>query len=117
MPMHHLSCHCGAVSLDIDAELKDLMTCNCSLCGRTGSIMVFVPFESVSNLRGADTQTDYQFGQKRIHHRFCPTCGVRVYGHGPGHDGREWAMINVRCVEGLDVHTLEIARRFDGKVV
>lgn len=115
MATHHLSCHCGAVSLDADIELDNLMTCNCSMCGRTGAIMAFVPVSKLSHVTGEANLTDYQFGPKRIHHAFCKTCGGRPFARGPGHDGQEWAMVNVRCIEGLDVHTLEIARKYDGK--
>jgi len=115
LPTRHLSCHCGAISLDADIELDNLMTCNCSLCGRTGAFMAFVPISKLSNITGEANLIDYQFGPKRIHHPFCKTCGARPFARGPGHDGQEWAMVNVRCIEGLDVHTLEVARRYDGK--
>lgn len=113
--LHHLSCHCGAVQLDAEFALAGLATCNCSLCGRSGAIMAFVPADKLSNIQGEDHLTDYQFGQKRIHHGFCRICGVRPFARGPGDDGREWAMINVRCVEGVDAHTLLVTRKFDGK--
>lgn len=115
MSVHHLSCHCGAVHLDADVELTELATCNCSICGRVGAIMAFVPADKLSNIVGEQNLTDYQFGPKRIHHAFCKTCGVRTFARGLGPDGKEWAMVNVRCIEGLDTHTLEVERQFDGK--
>jgi hypothetical protein len=110
----HGRCHCGAVQFDVEMALEGLMTCNCSLCGRTGAIMTFVPAGRIHNLVGEDQLTDYQFGARRIHHAFCRTCGVRPFGKGPGHDGQDWAMINVRCLEGVDVHKLTVARQYDG---
>ncbi len=115
MPKHHLSCHCGAVSFDVDVEIKGLGVCNCSMCGRAGMLMLFVPRDAVENLTGEDNLTDYQFGQKRLHHPFCSTCGVRTIGWGKDSKGNDSCVINARCIEGIDVHTLEIEHRFDGK--
>ena len=42
------SCHCGAVQFDVEMELENLATCNCSICGKTGTIMAFVPASQLS---------------------------------------------------------------------
>ncbi len=115
MPIHQGACHCGAVTFSVDVDLTSLTTCNCSICGRTGSVMAFVPFEKLNRLTGVNTLTDYQFGKKRIHHTFCSVCGVRPYAAGVGPDGSPSAMINVRCLNDVDVHTLEIANKYDGR--
>lgn len=115
MSTHHLSCHCGAVQADVEADLSKLTTCNCSICGRSGAIMAFVPASALSNVVGEEHLTDYQFGKRVIHHVFCSTCGCRPFARGQGSDGAAWAMVNVRCVDGVDVHTLEIAQRYDGR--
>ena len=64
-------------------------------------------------LSGGDAQTDYQFGAKTMHHLFCTTCGIHAYGTY-AHDGQEKVVVNLRCLEGLDVDKLPIAT-FDGK--
>lgn len=115
MATHSGSCHCGAVRFEADVVLENLATCNCSLCGRSGAIMVFVPRSQLRPLAGEGTLTDYQFGKKSLHHAFCSVCGVRPYAWGKGDDGSEWAMVNVRCLDGVDVHTLTISKQYDGK--
>lgn len=110
------SCHCGAVTFEAEADLSKLATCNCSICGRTGAIMVFVP-DSALVTHGDELLTDYQFGKRSIHHVFCSRCGVRPFGRGRGEDGQAWAMVNVRCVDGIDTHALEIGQRYDGKAL
>lgn len=115
MTTYHASCHCGAVSYDVELELEGLATCNCSMCGRSGAIMAFVPRAKVENLQGEEKLTDYQFGKKSIHHAFCSVCGVRPLGWGKGPDGAEHAMVNVRCLEGVDVHALTVAHAYDGR--
>ena len=42
-----LSCHCGAVRFEVDAELADLHECNCSTCARHGFLHWKVPVEAV----------------------------------------------------------------------
>src|ERR1700753_489673 len=74
------SCHCGNVRYSVDADLSgEMLTCNCSICQRTGSALAFVPAPQFKLERGDDALTDYQFGKKRIHHLFCKTCGIRSF--------------------------------------
>ena len=113
---YHGSCHCGLVQVDAEIELKGLATCNCSMCGRTGAIMVFAPAEQV-RITGAEHLTDYQFGKETIHHVFCKVCGGRPVAWGAGKDGAAWTMVNARCLDGVDVHTLEVEQRYDGKAL
>lgn len=115
MAVHQGGCHCGQVRFEAELELEGLLTCNCSICGKTGAIMAFIPREKLKVLSGEEQLTDYQFGKRRIHHLFCSVCGVRGYGEGPGPDGKPWAMVNVRCLDGVDVHVLPVERRHDGR--
>lgn len=110
-------CHCGAVQFKVDLDLGKLMTCNCSICGRSGAIMAFVPATAFQQTAGENAQTDYQFGPKTIHHLFCTTCGVRSFGTGKGDDGAAWTMVNVRCLDDIDVHQLEIGQKYDGRAL
>ncbi len=87
--------------------------CNCSICAITGALLAFVPATAFTLVAGADATTDYQFGKKHIHHRFCTTCGVRPYAHGAGQDGVEMMAINLRCLADLDELALPV-ERFDG---
>jgi hypothetical protein len=115
MSTYHVRCHCGAVQLDADLDLANLATCNCSICGRSGAIMAFVPAEKVTGIVGEEHLTDYTFASKRTHHAFCSICGMRPFARGEGKDGAAWAMVNARCVDGVDVHTLTITNQYDGK--
>ena len=111
------SCHCGAVRFEAEVAMDQLATCNCSICGRTGSIMAFIPADKLHRIAGDDKLTDYQFGKKNIHHSFCSICGVRPYGLATGPDGKPGAMVNVRCLEGVDVHQVKIAHQYNGRAV
>jgi hypothetical protein len=107
-------CHCGKVRYSVDADLSgELLSCNCSMCGRAGSLLTFVPVAQFQLKQGEDALTDYQFNTKNIHHLFCSTCGVRSFARGKGPGGAEMVAINARCLEGIDVGQLKI-KQIDG---
>jgi hypothetical protein len=107
-------CHCGKVRFEVTADVSTVMSCNCSICQRTGALMAFVPASQFTLKAGAEQLTDYQFGKKHVHHQFCSVCGVRSFGHGAGPGNQETYMINVRCLDDLDLDPLAI-KKFDGK--
>lgn len=37
------SCHCGSVAFEVEGEVDGGLACNCSMCGRRGSLLWFVP--------------------------------------------------------------------------
>ncbi len=109
---YEASCHCGAVSVAVDAELpEEAISCNCSHCSRKGFVLTFVPRDKV-HVGGEDSLSEYRFNKKVIAHRFCRTCGAQPFAEGPGPEG-PGAMINLRCVAGLDLNSLKITP-FDG---
>jgi len=107
------SCHCGAVTFEVQSDLSERIVCNCSLCGRAGTLYTFVP-DSVFRASGEETLTDYQFGKKSIHHTFCPVCGVRPFARGTAPDGSGMVGVNIGCLEGVDRNTLEPTMKYDG---
>jgi len=107
------SCHCGNVRFEVTTDLASAGVCNCSICNRVGWAMTSVPPSQFELLAGGDAQTDYQFGKKTMHHLFCSTCGVHAFGRYEA-GGSEKVIVNLRCLEGVDVDALEV-RKFDGK--
>ena len=110
------SCHCGKVKFEVEVEFDQALSCNCSICQRKGSLLVFVPADKFHLLSGKDNLTDYQFGKKVIHHYFCSTCGVTSFAAATTPDGKDMRAINVRCLEGVDIASLKI-NHFDGKSI
>ncbi len=109
------SCHCGRVRFEASADLTgELMTCNCSICSRTGAIMTFIPAGQFTLLSGDDALTDYQFNKKHIHHLFCSTCGVRPFARGATPDGGQVVALNARCLEGVELGALK-TKEYDGR--
>ena len=108
------SCHCGNVAYEVEGDLAGVMECNCSMCSRKAAKMWFVPREALVLATPESSTRVYQFNKHVISHRFCTTCGIHAYGEGKGPDGKPMAMVNVRCLEGVDLDALPV-QHFDGR--
>jgi hypothetical protein len=107
-------CHCGEVRFEVTADISSVVSCNCSLCQKRGTLWVFVPPDSFALRAGAEDLKDYQFGKKIIHHLFCAQCGVGAFSRGTSPEGSEIVALNVRCLDDIDIATLE-PTPFDGR--
>jgi hypothetical protein len=108
------SCHCGAVSFTVDADLpKGALSCNCSICRRNGALLAFVPATQFHLTSGEETLKAYTFNKHKIDHRFCMNCGVEPYAAAAAPDGTPMRAINLRCVPEVDLDALEI-KKYDG---
>jgi hypothetical protein len=109
------SCHCGAVRYTVEADLSQpVVACNCSMCGRSGTLLFFAPTEKFHLEQGAESLTDYQFNKQTIHHLFCKVCGIKPFARGTGPGGKEMVAVNARCLAGVDPASLQI-KHVDGK--
>jgi hypothetical protein len=107
-------CHCGAVRYDVTTDLGTVLSCNCSICTKTGMLWNFVPAEQFTLLAGEENLIDYQFNKHVIHHLSCRTCGVESFARGKGPDGSDVAALNVRCLDSIEVSELTLTP-FDGR--
>jgi hypothetical protein len=114
-PVHEGSCHCGQVKFQVALDLtKPAISCNCSICQRTGTMLSFVPADEFKLQAGDAVLTDYQFGKERLHHLFCSKCGVRSFVRGQMPDGTKMVAVNVRCLEGVNLDEVPV-KKFDGR--
>ncbi len=92
------SCHCGAVTFDVDApEDLEVEDCNCSICAKTGFLHLIVPLACFKLLSGEDQLTHYRFNTGVADHTFCRRCGVKAfYTPRSNPDG---VSVNARCLE------------------
>ena len=114
MQRYRGSCHCGAITFEIETDFPELTTCDCSICRRKNALMVKVHESQFKLISGEARQGDYLFNKKKLHHRFCTVCGIESYAEGSGPDGSPTVGINLRCVEGIDVDKLS-PRPWDGR--
>ena len=108
-------CHCGKVRYEATLDLgQPVVSCNCSMCGRTGTMLSFIPAGAFTLKSGAGELTDYQFNKKHVHHLFCRTCGIKSFARGVGPNGAEMVAVNVRCLDDVELGALTV-NQFDGK--
>ena len=103
---HSGSCHCGAVRFQIEWELTELTTCDCSLCVKRNALMTKVPESALKVLAGEDMLSLYQWNTQRAQHHFCRACGIYVFHRkraAPDHFG-----VNIFCLDGFDCSSLAI---------
>ena len=110
------SCHCGAVRITVDADIDQVIECNCSHCSRKGLLLWFVPRDALRLLTPEEAAATYEFNKHVIKHRFCPRCGIHPYGEGTDPKGRAMAAVNLNCVDGIDLEKIPV-QKFDGRAL
>lgn len=111
---YHGSCHCGAVTFDVEADLSAPVTCNCSRCQRLGAVLAFTPADKFTLITGAEDLTEYTFNRRVIRHQFCRICGIQPFSYGALPDGTPMVAVNINCLDGVDPRALP-ATHYDGR--
>ncbi len=114
MPVYRGSCHCGAVQFQVDTDITELYTCDCSLCSKKNALMTNLHESRLTVLNGEDKLTLYQWNTNIARHYFCSVCGIYPFHRKrsmPDHYG-----VNVRCLAGLDVTAIPV-RAAEGKTM
>lgn len=106
--IHTLSCHCGAIRLETNAELRELTECNCSTCARQGFLHWYMKPDQARLLTPKHGLSTYVWRAIQDGSHFCPTCGVMMC-----RTGYKYFSLNARCIDGVDVFDLKV-KRYDG---
>ena len=107
---HEGGCHCGAVRYKATLDLAEpVIACNCSICQAKGLLLTFVPSDGLEVVQESSGLSEYRFNTNKIAHRFCPACGVEVFGQVEG----KGTAINVRTLDRVDIASL-LLQPFDG---
>ena len=102
------------VLIEVEGEITKGLACNCSICQRKGSLLWFVPRNSLALSTPEENSRVYMFNKHLLKHRFCPTCGIHPYAEGKDPKGNEMAAVNIRCLEGIDLSAIPVTH-FDGR--
>lgn len=103
-------CACGAVAfeVEVEGELTEVLSCNCSICKPKGYLHWFVPEDRFHLKTARAVLGEYTFNKHVLRHRFCPTCGVSPFVEGPG-----TVAVNARALADVDLEALSV-NPFDG---
>lgn len=110
--MIELTCHCGAVSMEVDAAPAEVTSCNCSICRRNGALMAYYSPRQV-RFKASPPPTDtYEWGDKAIVFHRCKTCGCATHwcAVDPAYDRMG---VNMRLADPAVLASARV-RRFDG---
>ncbi len=113
-PRHRLSCHCGAVQLELELPdgIVDPRRCDCSICRRKGAIVASVPLSAIHILQGEQDLQRYTFNTHTAQHFFCRHCGI--YTHHQRRSNPQQYGYNVGCLEGVNPFDLGPVKTNDG---
>ena len=106
------TCHCKTVNFTFEAELEELLMCNCSLCQKRNALMATVACEQFHITEGQEALRLYRWNSGVAQHYFCSTCGIYVY-----HQRRSnptLLSINAMCIDDFDTEALPI-QHVDGQ--
>lgn len=105
MQAYRGSCHCGAVTFVMKADLARSARCDCSMCRRRGAIMVSCDQNDLQIETGREQLTEYRFNTKVAIHYFCRTCGIYPF-HRMRKAPDKYA-VNAGCLEDIDLSELQ----------
>jgi hypothetical protein len=108
------SCHCGAVKLQIDAEIPTALTsCNCSTCRRYGSLMVYYHPTKVKILTASEAFHEYSWGDKNLAFVRCSKCGCFSHWKSLDPNKTDRMGLNARLFTNVEIDKIRV-RHFDG---
>lgn len=113
MPEYRGSCQCGAVQFRIVSPLDHPGRCNCSYCRRAWNAGHYVETEDFELISGDAELGEYRFASKSAAHRFCRRCGISVFSR-LSWQGEERYIVNLGCVEGVDLFSMKDLPLNDG---
>lgn len=112
MTLHSASCHCGQVKFEIESDIAELTTCDCSLCKKKNALMVKVHKDHLTLLSGSEILSEYQWNTRVARHFFCSECGIYTFHRKrslPDHYG-----VNIHCLDDFDMEAVPV-RATEGK--
>jgi hypothetical protein len=107
-------CHCGNIAFEVEGELTQVVSCNCSICARKGALLWSVPRDKLRLLGSGQGIGRYTFNTHAIAHLFCQTCGMHPFAEDAGDQEGRSAYVNVRCLQGIEPASLPVIE-FDGR--
>ena len=96
------SCHCGQIRFRVRfSSEQSSFKCNCSICTKTRAWLAPVDADALTLLGGEADLADYQFANRKIRHRFCRRCGVKVFGESTDGQGKPFFAVSLPTLDDL----------------
>jgi hypothetical protein len=114
--MYTASCHCSAVTVEMQKRPRKLTQCNCSLCRRYGALWAYFQRKWVRVLAKRNGLESYSWQRKRFEFFRCATCGC-VTHYERTHkrkDGSDMGAVNLRNIDDPAIIAQLPIRLLDG---
>ena len=106
------SCHCGAVTYEVDCLPEDFTDCNCSICRRYGAWWAYYSPKQVRFSPAVPVTDVYIWGDKMLEFHRCRACGCVTHWVSVDKT-RDRMGVNARMMD-LAVTKAVRVRRLDG---
>jgi hypothetical protein len=112
------SCHCGAVTLNVERKPEYLNDCNCSFCRKLGVLWGYFETDEVTVVGETAVYTRQDRDQPAVRAHFCATCGCTTHWSPMPHIAQERMGANMRLFDPADLigveHRFPNGRDWDG---
>lgn len=111
--MVEATCHCGNVSIELSHVPDWVISCNCSICFRIGSLWGYYVPEDVSIRFTKEPTATYSWGDEMILFHHCKNCGCLTHYTTTDKSEHQRTVINFRMVDRKITESIHV-RKFDG---
>jgi len=95
------SCHCGAVTIELQRPIRKLTKCNCSICRRYGALWAYQQRKAIRVKAEKGALKAYRWGNRELEFFHCSNCGcITHYDHLEQRaDGSDMSAVNMRNID------------------
>ena len=111
--MFSASCHCGAITLEIDKKPQSIAECTCSICHRIGAQWAYYTRQQVRVNGLPEAGKAYLWGDKSIEFYHCKTCGCTTHYESVEKNPDSRIAVNTRMMSREDTLGIKL-KLFDG---
>ena len=106
------ACHCGAVAISVASKPRVLVSCNCSICRRYGTLWAYYDRGRVKVRRPRGGTEGYSWGHKHLRFVRCTNCGCVITWEAVDRSRRRVG-VNFRNFDPEDIASVRV-RHLDG---
>ncbi len=107
------SCHCGAITFEVERTPEWLTECNCSLCRRVCAHWAHFERDEVQLTVPSEGTIEYVQGDRTLALHTCKVCGCTPFWLGLAPEVSTRMAFNFRMCEPADITDIPV-RHFDG---
>lgn len=98
---YKMSCHCGAVTIEMARPVRKLTQCNCSICRRYGTLWAYQQRKAIRVISTKGALKSYTWGEGKLEFFHCKRCGcITHYHHSQRRpDGTDMSAVNMRNID------------------